>query len=128
MWTTDVWQALHNPLLELEVVSNSETPVPNLTPHLVQPQDPLCFFNSVCPIDVLWNFSAAAGSVPPFLTDTVVDQPAVQEMILSRGVYREWYRNRMTKGYVMNVYNINRDDDPWNVPTPRTPFDLFPTN
>jgi len=81
----------------------------------------------VCPIDVLWNFSAVAGSVPPFLVGSVVDQPGVQVMTLAVGVYTDFHRSRMTMGSVTNIYGINMDDDPWNPPVRMSPFELFPS-
>jgi len=127
MWTTVVQVDPLDPSL-LELVTGSETPVPTLTQHVVQATDPLRFFNRVSPIDVLWNFSAPQGSAPPFLVNSIVDQPAVEAMLSARGVYADWYRNRMVMGCVTNVYGINRDDDPANIPLPMAPFELFPEN
>ena len=104
MWTTDVQQNPLHPLTELELVPNSETAVPDLTQHHVAgvPAVPLRFFNRVSPVDVLWNFSAQPGSVPPFVAGTIVDGAAVQAMILAVGVFADWHRNRMTMGSVLN--------------------------
>jgi hypothetical protein len=81
-----------------------ETAVPDLTQHHVAgvPAVPLRFFNRVSPVDVLWNFSAQPGSVPPFVAGTIVDGAAVQAMILAVGVFADWHRNRMTMGSVLN--------------------------
>lgn len=40
-------------------------------------------------------------------------------------VFADWHRNHMTMGSVLNVYNINRDENPFNIPK-RGSFDLFP--
>ena len=101
--------------------------------HQTDATGPLCFFNTVTPVDVGWNFSAPAGFVPPFLTNTIVTQPDVEDMMLS--VRTDWNRNRMTMACVLNVYNVNRDSDPMNVsqryrvtqwPNERVTETLFP--
>ena len=125
MWTTDVCQVAQNPLLELELVPNTETIVHHH--HQYQPDGtlPLCIFNRVVSLHDGWNFSSPAGRVPPFLANTAVDQPDIQAMSLAVGVYTDWHRNRMTMACVLNVVNVKRDCNPMNVPQ-RGTFELFP--
>jgi len=124
MWTTVVQVNPVNPL-RLMLVPGTEVPVPTWTQHVVLPTQPLRFWNVVCPIAQAWNFSTPLVSVPSFIADTVVDQPAVEAMLLHLQ-YPLWFRNRMTMGCVMNLYGINSDDNAANTPTPMSPFDLFP--
>ena len=46
-------------------------------------------------------------------------------MMLTVGVYADWYHKHMTMTCVLNVYNVNRDGDPMNV-SQRGTFTLFP--
>ena len=96
MWTTDVCQVDQNPLLEVELVPNTETIVYHQYQHQPDPTPPLRFFNRVVPLHDGWNYSAPAGRVTPFLDNTSVDQPDEQTMSLTVDVHTDWHHNRMT--------------------------------
>ena len=115
-WTTDVRQVAQIPLFELELVPNTVTVVSHQHQHQPDATPPLCFFNRVTPLHAVWNFSAPSGQVPPFLPNTVVDQPDVQVMSLTVGVCIDWNRNHMTMVSVWNIVNVNRNCIPMNFP------------